>query len=600
VLRISPAWLAAGLLLLVAPAARAGENFGDLIDAPMYTSPRLTYSKWENKFPEAATGLWLQALQRPEADLRCQAAEAVARARRRGVEGLQTTVAPLIAALDRNDERSTVRLSIANALIVLEARDAAPSLFRHAEAGPSDLRDLVEPALARWDYPPARALWLTRLRGPATPRRELVLAMRGLATVREREAADRLREIALSDRVAGPVRMEAARALGEVRDTGLEKDAEGLLADPSPHGVVDRLVAASLLRLHRGDETVRLLKRLAEDPEPSVAALAVARLIELDPALVVPSLDRLLAGPDAKLRALAVDVLFRQPTEARVAVLADRLDDADTTVRTKARQSLHDLAARKEFRAAVIDSATRVLGGKAWRGLEQAALLLTQLDHKPAAGRLVDLLTYHRPEVFVTAGWGLRHLAVPETLPAVLRYVDAELGRSLTASPLPARKNAPLLAIDHQLSQLNQFFGQQKYAPADGVLRKFAPKQPGLYTHEARAAAVWALGLILEGNTDDDLAGLLEGRLADATSVPPEDPRVRMMSAITLGRIRAKDAVPTLRHFFRDRAPSQDPINNACGWAIEQITGEAMPPAPTVERWMLDWFLAPVVTQQKM
>src|SRR5262249_34587295 len=156
-----------------------------------------------------------------------------------------------------------------------------------------------------------RSVWLTRLADPATPRRELLLAIRGLATVREEKAAERLRELALSQREPGPVRLEAARALAALRESGLEKDADPLLADATPRGIVNRLVAASLLRRHKGDEATRLLQRLAKDPEPAVAAIAVGRLIELDPALVLPALDSLLASPDAGLRSFGVDVLFR-------------------------------------------------------------------------------------------------------------------------------------------------------------------------------------------------------------------------------------------------------------------------------------------------
>jgi HEAT repeat protein len=577
------------LLALTGPAPA----LDPVIDSPMYTSPDLETSHRLSVFPEGAKSLWLKALERPEADLRCQAADAVARARRRGVTGLETTVAPLMAALEQPDQHSTVRLSVATALIALDARDAAPALLRQAQAGPADLREVVEPALAQWDYRPARAVWLARLRDAGTPTRNLVLAMRGLAAVREPEATDRLREIAQSDRVAGPVRLEAGRALGLVRQDGLEKDAAGLFADSSPRGLVNRLVAASLLRHHRGDQATRLLQRMAADPDPSVAALAVARLIELDPALVLPSVKDLLASGDAPLRSLAVDVLFRRPSEPHVGLLADRLDDPDTGVRRKARGCLHELAARKEFHGPVIESATRVLARRQWRGLEQATILLTQLDHKPAAGRLVELLTFDRPEVFVTAAWGLRKLAVPETPPAVASYVEAELPRYRTGNPLPGRKDVPPAFIDYQLSQLNQFLGQQKYATADNLLQKFVPRFTPTLPVESRAAAIWALGLLHEGKTDADLAARIEDRLKDVGTMPPEDTRVRWMSAITLGRMGAKDSLPSLRQFFTAGEPSQDPVNNACGWAIARITGEALPLGRTIRGTQLDWFLTP-------
>jgi HEAT repeat protein len=580
-------WLSAFL-----PACRGA--FDEVIDSPMYADPDPPAAPLEWVFPEEAKGLWLKALARPEADLQVRAAEAIALAHRRGVKGLDTMVAPLVEALERPEQHPAVRLAVAQALVTLGAREAAPALFRQAQAGGGDLRDLVEPALAEWDYRPARAAWLARLGEPATPRRSLVLAIQGLAAVREEKAAEPLREMVLSNQVAVPVRLEAARALGSLRSEGLEPDAERLAADASPRGLVTRLAAASLLHRHKNEAAVRLLRRLAEDAEPTVAALAVARLLEIDPGLVVPLLERLLADADARLRSLAVEVLRRRPTEKHIHVLADRLNDPDPEVRTRARQSLNEIAADKRFRAQVIDQATQVLAGQDWRGLEQAAVLLTQLDHKPAASRLVELLTSDRQEVAITAAWGLRRLAVADTLPAVLRHVETQQRRlrALAADP----RNATAL-FDHQLSQLNQFLGRQKYAPAEPVLREFIPRmEPPLQApvgSECRAAAIWALGLIDEGKADPALTAALEGRLNDISSLPPEEDRVRRMSAIALGRLGAMAALPSLRKHYQSQEPSLEPVNNACGWAIARLTGEAVPAPKPVRKMQRDWFLTP-------
>jgi HEAT repeat protein len=233
-----------------------------------------------------------------------------------------------------------------------------------------------------------------------------------------------------------------------------------------------------------------------------------------------------------------------------------------------------------------------VLGGRPWRGLEQAALLTARLDHKPAAGRLVELLTSDRPEVFVSAAWALWRLDVPDTLPGAQAYVEAELGRVLGHTRLPGRKDVPGELIDHQLSQLNQFLGQRKYVPADGVLRRFIPKAP-VPGPESRSAAVWALSRIHEGKSVPDLAGALEARLNDVASIPPEDFRVRWQSAIALGRLKARDALPSLRRFNPSGEPSADPVENACGWGIAQITGAAMPAPRPIRKAALDWFLYP-------
>jgi HEAT repeat protein len=592
--RFSEASLTAAALLvavcLFLPPCRAEY----LIDSPMYKLPDLPYPVIVDVFPERAKALWVQALERPEVDLRCKAAQAVAEASRRGVKGLETTTGPLRAALDRLDQDPAVRVAAAQALIALDAREAAPSLLRHAQSGGSDLGNLIEPALARWAYRPARVAWRERLGEPSAAPWGLTLAARGLAAVGEGPDGDRLRELVLADRVPEPVRLEAARALALLRPAGLEKDAERLASDTSPRGIGARLAAASLLRRHSGPDAVRLLQGLARDPEPAVAAIAAGRLVEIDTKLLVPALDHLLASPDEKVRAAAVEVLFRQPDPQHLRLLADSLDDPHPDVRTQARRDLEELAAKKEFHAPVIAEGMRMLGTRQWRALEQAAFLLTRLGHKPAAGRLVELLPFERDEVIVAAAWGLRKLDVPETLPGVVSYI--EVTRKLlaaTTADLP-RAGVTVTGLDQQLSQLHQLLGQRKYAPADALLRAFVPKpvrQP--IGPEQRTAAVWALGLIHEGKAVPELATALEGRLNDINAIPPEVLPVRYMSAITLGRLQAKGALPSLRKFYPDREPSRSSVNNACGWAIERITGEAVPAPKPIRIVQRDWFLVP-------
>jgi HEAT repeat protein len=534
---------------------------------------------------EGATALWLRALGRPEAEMKCRAAQAIALAHRSGVRGLETTVAPLLAELDRPDQHPTVRLAVAQALLELEAREALPSLLRNVQSGDGDFRDLVEPALARRDYALARPVWLARLREPAAPPRSLVLAIQGLAAAHEEQAAAPMRDLVLRSEAPWVVRLEAARALGSLRTKGLEKDADALAADGSPRGLAGRLAAASLLRRHRSAEAVRLLQRLAADPEPAVAAPAVARLIEIDPKLVLPTVEALLSSRDGTLRGLAVEAVRREPAAERVRLVADRLDDPQPEVRTKARQALRELAARPGLRERVTAEASRVLAGEPWRGLEQAAILLAQLGHKPAAGRLVELLTHGRPEVFVSAAWALRTLAVPESLPGVVRYVGAKQKELRANADHPDALFGP---YDRQLSQLNQFLGQEKYGPADPVLRAFIPRMDkpmqAPVCQECRTAAIWALGLLHEAKVVPELVPALEARLNDSVGPAREDGRVCRMAGITLGRMRARDALPSLRKYCPEQVPSLDPIHNGCGWAIEQITGQAMQPPGTVQQ----------------
>jgi hypothetical protein len=143
------------------------------------------------------------------------------------------------------------------------------------------------------------------------------------------------------------------------------------------------------------------------------------------------------------------------------------------------------------------------------------------------------------------------------------------------------------------VSQLNQFLGQQKYLPAEPLLRKFIPRRAGRLVDEARASAIWALGLIHEGKPDADLAKALEGRLNAPPLPPSEDFRVRLMSGIALGRIGAKESVPGLRQHYSDERASGDALHDGCGWALEQITGQKMGPPETIRFVERDWFLMP-------
>ena len=122
------------------------------------------------------------------------------------------------------------------------------------------------------------------------------------------------------------------------------------------------------------------------------------------------------------------------------AYLAELLDDPHPQVRRGTRTALLEVAQQAGQGEAVRRAATRLLATERWRALEQATILLTILDHKPAAPRLVELLRCQRPEVFVTAAWGLRKLAVPETLPEQLGEIERRWQKSLKPEPNAGKK----------------------------------------------------------------------------------------------------------------------------------------------------------------
>jgi HEAT repeat protein len=573
-------------------AVHADDPAGDSI---MFHDPEFTRASVVKTFPKGLTKLWLTALDRPEADLQSQAAVAIAAAHDRGMPELAVTAAALVRTLDRPDQHPAVRLASARALVVLDARDAGPSLLQHAEAGGAEFRELVEPAFARWDLKPMRAIWLDRLDQSSPHGRSLVLAIQGLAAVREEKAVPSLGKLALSLEEPSPYRLAAAKALGTLKTAGSESDAGKLTVDRTTRGTTSRLAAALLLSRHTGDEAVKLLQGLATDREPAAAVVALARLVEIDTKLVLPILPTVLASLDADVRAFGVEVLFKHPSEAHVRLLGERLADVHPVVRNKAREGLRQIASIPELRTAIIGQGMQALAAADWRGKEQAAFLLAQLGHKPAARGMVELLASDRPEVAVAGAWALRVLAVPDTLAAAHARMNFVRRQLLARNRAAGLRDLPPEAIDRQLSHLAQFIGQAKYAPAEDALRALVPRggPPTPVGGESRAAAIWAIGLIHAGKPDVALAELIEGRLTGDPGMGPDDERVRRMAAVSLGRMQAKQSLPALQLRSAGTAPTLETVALACRWAVAQITGEPAPPPGTVEWLQQGWFLIP-------
>jgi HEAT repeat protein len=350
------------------------------------------------------------------------------------------------------------------------------------------------------------------------------------------------------------------------------------------------------MRRHSGDPAVALLQTFVRDPEPSVAAVALGRLVELDPKYVLPVLSVVLESPDANVRAFGVTVLDRVLGDGHLTKLADFTNDPHPAIRVQSRKALHRLAG--EGRADVVREGTRILGGSNWRGQEQAAILLAQLDHKAAVPRLVEILSVDRGETMVAAAWAVRKLDVADALPAVLQYslslVTSLKGRGLVGG----RKAVQPDEMDAHLCQLVQFLGKNRHRPSESFLRELVPPSTSeaarsLIGAESRSAAVWALGKIHEGTPDPALRRLFLGRLNAINPGDVEDYRVRAMCAIALARMKETSAVDTLRKYFVDRRPGLDRVNNSCGWALERLTGEKMEAPAVVEGFDLDWFLRP-------
>lgn len=578
-------WLT--VVCMAATAIRAEEI---RIDFMMEKDPEANPLPTVMVFSPKALPLWLEALARPEAEMQRMAAETIAEAHPLDLPDIEKSKPGLIKIVSADATNSLARFSAARALIVMEAKDAAAELFEASKKHGADLRQLIEPALAKWNFEPARNVWQKRLTTNGTRLRDLILAIRCAREAGDESCVESLLAIAHDPFRPVSARLESAKSAGALKSSGLEEHAQRFTKAASA-SIFDRLCAVALLDRHRSEAANSAMSQLARDSEPSVAAAALVSLNANDPNLVVPLAEQAMQSGDANVRREGVAAFNAKPTPERVTAMARLLDDPHPGVRATVRENLFRLARVAEFDAPIRLAATNVLAGDGWRGQEQATLLLAALDHKPVALRFVELLESPRDEVMVSAAWGLRCLAVPETLPAILDKAarQTEIRKNPPAPPKPGL--SPML--DSQVALLFETMGQMKYAPAEGLLRRYVPKDL-ILGEMSRSAAIWSLGHLHANQPDEELAKQLFGRLTEpASAEPPELDRVREMSLVSLARMKSRTQWEPSRQFLAPRGDAGR-MYLLLRWGTQQMTGEILPePKPTIET-RTGWFLEPI------
>jgi HEAT repeat protein len=574
-------WLAVvGLLMVSGPRVWAGETLR--VDSVMYHDPEVRLAGETVVLPPNLLPLWLRALEHPDDELRRLAADAIAKAHRLKLARMDETADELAAVLAEEPQDVLVQRALAQALVDIDARQTARLLARRAAEGHLQVAQVVEPALARWDYQPIREVWLARLSDARTPIASLLLAIEGMRVVRDSRAGPLLLALAANEQQPSNVRLAAAKSRARIDPTGLPKAASAL----AEGHIADRVVAVALLDSSDDAAAISLLQRMAQDEQPAVAAMAWERLLTIDSELAYDLAPAAILHRDALMRSCGARALMDKRDEDAVKLLAPLLGDMNPTLRRRVASFLHDVAQQGELREVAIGQTIVQLESENWRAIEQAALVLGELDYESAAPQMVERLDHPRYEVQITAAWALRRLAVAETLPPMLDRAVAQ-HEKVTSNSLGDEAQT----VFDQLVQLFQGFGRMRCHEAESLMRAYVPKNSA-WSGETRAAACWALGYLHQDEPVEDLVQEFSGRLADTSFLDPEYPAVRQMAAVSLGRMQAKSALPTLRSFTRIEGPNR-PLGRVCGWAVEQMTGEVMPPAVDVVSPIMGWFLEP-------
>ncbi|MDH3719254.1 MAG: hypothetical protein OES79_14135, partial [Planctomycetota bacterium] len=332
-------------------------------------------------------------------------------------------------------------------------------------------------------------------------------------------------------------------------------------------------------------------------------AIALERLKQLDPMSIEPIVDRLVSSKDAKVRMLTAQMLFRQRTVAAVRRLAVMLADVNPDLRLFARESLIEMDGEPRLRAAVRKAAMTALVGDHRHARQQAIILVGAIDHEPAADRLVQFLDDDDTGNCVLAAWSLRKLAVPATAEAIRE----KLRREIDATNAMAERNSrgPCcelrdVALYDQLTHLLEALGRIRDRSATPLLSEFLPRPPELDPFGPprvevvrfplpRAAALWALALCYADDPNEQILQAVTDRFTDFH----EADKMRQMAAIGLGRLKSKSSIQTLRSEFDPQGEFTD-VGQACGWALQQITGEDPHVWKGRQAVQRDWFLEPL------
>ena len=535
-------------------------------------------AKWQ--FDSSLVDLWRRALRRPESDFQRMACEALIQAHAYGYESAMAAIPELQAVVIDEKVHSSARYAAARALILFEHRESARILFEASQKHGKDLRQLVEPVLASWNYQEIRPVWRDRIGSTQTPRRDLALAIQGLGIERDASAVEGLLKLVMPGDVAVDVRLAAARSVGQILHEGNESMAEQLRSRQRA-STIDRLCAVSLISQHRSDRAVQILLQMAADTEPTIAAAALRSLYSNDPQLVLPVADAAMQNNDANVRRVGIDSYLKLPSPDRIQRVSRQLNDPHPEHRMIVRDAFYSMAQKNEFKPEIISASLVILSGDDWRGQEQAALLLGALDQKQTSGRMVELIGSSRPEVKVASAWALRKLAVPETASPVHAYVDRV---TTGASSAVMTKHA-----DRQVAHLFELLGILKDRRSIPLMGKYIPKSD-TFGVDSRSSAIWSLGVIQEGEMNQTLADKLFERVMDVAGIPPEFDDVRRTSILTLARIGAEQHIRDLKKLV-PTGIGNFPVDLTIRWAIWKTTGEKLPlpTPPTLVR--TGWFL---------
>ncbi|MFP6587854.1 MAG: hypothetical protein VB814_09420 [Pirellulaceae bacterium] len=549
-------------------------------DWPMFSNPPLVDEQLVQEISAQLIPTWVKALEADEQELKLVAAKTIGKAAEMGVVGLDVTITPLIALVTDADNRALVRHTAAMSLVQLNAKQAGEILLKLVKAGDFELSAIVEPAFAEWETVGAVEVWRTRIVEFQSKEQKSAslfrLAIAGLGEIGNDADRQSLVAIAEDTEQNAVLRIAAAHSVaGTLAQPELEI-AEQLAATDR---VADHLIAALLASPTPSDQNrdrcLAVITKLVNSKNATVQAIAFAALAKWNPAAVLGFGQQATNHFHFQVRGAYVNSLNQLIAADHVDELATFLNDPHPQIRVQVREWLLTASKTDDLFPSVIGAMQAAIVSDQWRMQEQAMHIAVALDQKQVAVDIVKLLTSQRNEVIATSGWALRRLAVTDALAPILEYCTS-LKVAFESEKLDYDT---MFAINEQVAHLFQMFGQMKYSKSMPLMYRFIRKN-ALIRYRVRASAIWAAGLIYEGDLhgDPQLEKALLERLNDDAPMPPEDQLVKRMACISLARMgsNGEETINSLWKYHRRTKPF-GALRDGTEYALGQLIDEKFP-----------------------
>jgi HEAT repeat protein len=590
------------LLSLVTAGVDGLEPRKDVIEDvrhwPMYNVPEIGMAEEIIIHSPELVPLWLKALKTDELDLQRQVADTIVLAKRQGVADLDKMIPTLMKIIGQSDPHPTVLAASCRALVALDHQPAAPQLRAFIKKRRLFLCQIIEPGLARWKDAEALQVWRDRLVDKDVGSQLVLLAIRCLGEVEDQQSIEQLVSIAVDPVRPVSLRIEAARVVGQLAGEPQIASVE-LLKQSSwegSDGWVNRLVAAWLLNPSPSSDALKqqvlpLVQQLALDDEGSIASVALASLLAWNAEQVAQLSPRRVNHSDPQVRALIADAIHQTINAERIGQLVGFLEDSYKPTRLAVRGWLIELLAEEELGPVTEKFLSEYGPLFSWQGIEQHLWIMIEVPEVAQREWIIEHINHERPEVFVTSALAARRLKVTAALPVMLTRANAVRRQLVQLDQSVSIYDDDVL---EQVCHIFQAFGEMNYAPAEELLLKSIPKSSPLYTYRIRAAATWAVGMYYVDNPDETIIRIMEARLLDESTMPPEASVVKRMAAASLGRMKATESIEDLKLYFYNQ-PDNDYLKWACAWALLEL-GVDMEEGPTPYNvFSINWFLEPVV-----